>query len=53
LLGVGVVSWTYGIDWIFLFTGKNGHIVAWAVTGGCLLWALAGRFRAVRKTDSN
>ena len=50
---VGVVSWTYGIDWIFLFTGKIGHIVAWAVTGGCLLWALAGRFRTVRKTDSN
>jgi hypothetical protein len=50
---VGVVSWTYGIDWIFLFTGKTGHIVAWVVTGICLLWAGVTRFRTAREHDSN
>ena len=50
---VGVVSWTYGIDWIFLFTGTTGHIVAWVVTGICLLWACVTRFRTVREHDSN
>lgn len=50
---VGVVSWTYGIDWIFLFTGKTGHIVAWVVTGICLLWACVARFRTGGEHDSN
>lgn len=50
---VGVVSWTYGIDWIFLVTGKTGHIVAWVVTGICLLWACVTRFRTAREHVSN
>jgi len=42
---VGVVSWTYGIDWIFLFTGRTGHVVAWVFTGLLLVWAAFRRFR--------
>lgn len=42
---VGVVSWTYGIDLIFLFTGRAGHVAAWVLTGALLVWAAVGRFR--------
>jgi len=48
---VGVASWTYGIDWIFLFTGRTGHIVAWVLTGLLLLWALFSRFRKTPHDD--
>jgi uncharacterized membrane protein len=44
-LWAGVISWTYGIDWLFVFTGRTGHIVAWVVTGLLLLWAAISRFR--------
>lgn len=41
----GVISWTYGIEYIFLFTGRIGHIVAWVLTGILLAWAAVSRFR--------
>ena len=50
---VGVVSWTYGIDLIFLFTGQVGHIAAWVLTGVLLVWAAVGRLRPIKKTDTN
>jgi uncharacterized membrane protein len=50
---VGVASWTYGIDYVFLFTGRTGHVVAWVSTGLLLLWALVGRFRTLRSDGSN
>lgn len=48
---VGVVSWTYGIDLIFLFTGRVGHIAAWVITGALLVWAAVSRLRPFMKTD--
>jgi len=50
---IGVVSWTYGIDWIFLFTGRTGHIVAWVLTVLLLVWAFVSRLRATREHDSD
>ena len=50
---VGVVSWTYGIDFIFLFTGRVGHIAAWVLTGVLLVSAAVGRPRPIKKTDTN
>lgn len=49
---VGVVSWTYGIDLVFLFTGRVGHIAAWVLTGVLLVWAAVGRLRPLNKTDT-
>lgn len=49
----GVVSWTYGIDWIFLFTGRTGHIVAWVLTGLLLLWAVFSRLRTASPEDES
>jgi len=41
----GVVTWTWGIDYIFLFTGTTGHIVAWILTGLFLAYSVVIRFR--------
>ena len=51
-LWAGVISWTYGIDWLFVFTGRTGHIVAWVLTGLLLLWAAISRFRGTPDPDA-
>jgi uncharacterized membrane protein len=42
---VGVVSWTYGIEFVFLFTGPAGHTAAWIITGLFFVYAIATRLR--------
>jgi uncharacterized membrane protein len=49
---IGVVSWTYGIELVFLFTGRTGHIIAWVVTVALLLYAVASRLRLGRNQGS-
>ncbi len=48
---VGVVSWTYGVEVIFLFTGKTGHIIAWVATAAFLIYAVVSRWRPPSETD--
>lgn len=42
---LGIVTWTYGIELVFLFTGTAGRIVAWVATAGFLLYAAAVQWR--------
>jgi uncharacterized membrane protein len=42
---VGVITWTYGIELVFLLTGTAGRIVAWAATAGFLIYAAAIQWR--------
>ena len=49
---VGVFTWTWGIDYIFLFTGTIGHVVAWVITGIFLVISVVIRFRERRETGT-
>jgi hypothetical protein len=49
---VGVFTWTWGIDYLFLFTGTAGHIIAWVLTGAFLVWSAVIRFRESRETGT-
>jgi uncharacterized membrane protein len=42
---IGVITWTYGIELVFVLTGTTGRIVAWVATAGFLASAAAGRWR--------
>lgn len=43
---IGVVTWTWGIDAVVLFTGTAGRIAAWVVTVGLVVYSLVIRLRA-------
>jgi len=49
---VGVFTWTWGIDYLFLFTGTAGHVIAWVLTGAFLVWSAVIRFRESRETGA-
>ena len=49
---VGVVTWTWGIDYIFLFTGTTGHIVAWVLTIAFVVFSVVVRVRNSRETKA-
>lgn len=42
---IGVVTWTWGIDFVILFTGTGGRITAWVLTGLILLYSVVVRVR--------
>jgi uncharacterized membrane protein len=42
---VGVVTWTLGFEFVFLFTGPAGHIAAWVLTVLFLCYSVVLRFR--------
>jgi uncharacterized membrane protein len=42
---IGITSWSFGIDYLILFTGTTGRIVCWVVTGAVVLYTLASRWR--------
>jgi uncharacterized membrane protein len=41
----GIVCWTYGFEYLFLFTGTTGKVICYGVTGAILIWSLLLRFR--------
>jgi uncharacterized membrane protein len=47
---IGVVTWTWGVEYVFVFTGPTGHIVAWLLTAGFLVYSVAVRFLGSRRT---
>ena len=49
---IGVVTWTWGIDYIFLFTGTAGHVIAWGLTGAFLVYSVVIRLRDRRETKA-
>ena len=49
---IGVLTWTWGIEYIFLFTGTAGHIVAWVLTGTFLVYSVVIRVRDSRETNA-
>jgi len=49
---VGVLTWTWGIDLVFLFTGTAGHVVAWAFTGAFLVYSVVIRVRDRRQSNA-
>jgi uncharacterized membrane protein len=42
---LGIVSWTYGVEALVLFTGDAGRVIAWVATIGLLAGGLVGRPR--------
>jgi len=49
---IGVFTWTWGIDYIFLFTGTAGHIVAWVLTGTFIVYSVVIRVRDSREAKA-
>jgi len=49
---IGVVTWTWGIDFVFLFTGPTGRVVAWVLTGLILVYSVVVRARENRGADN-
>jgi uncharacterized membrane protein len=49
---IGVVTWTWGIDFVILFTGTAGRITAWVLTGLILIYSVTVRFRDNRGDDT-
>lgn len=49
---LGVFTWTWGIDYIFLFTGTAGHVIAWVLTGAFLLYSVVIRLRGSRSGNA-
>ncbi len=49
---LGVFTWTWGIDYIFLFTGTAGHVVAWVLTGAFLVYSVVIRLRNRRSANA-
>ena len=49
---IGVFTWTWGIDYVFLFTGTAGHVIAWVLTVACLVLSMVVRVRDSRKTSA-
>ena len=43
---IGVVTWTWGIDFVILFTGTAGRVTAWMLTGVFLVYSVAIRLQA-------
>ncbi len=41
----GIVMWTFGMEFVYLFAGTTGKIVCYAVTAGVLGYSLATRIR--------
>ena len=50
---IGVFTWTWGFDYIFLFTGTAGHVVAWALTGAFLVFSVVTRLRDSREAGNS
>ena len=48
---IGVVTWTWGIDFVILFTGTAGRVTAWVLTGVFLVYSVVIRLRA-RRSDN-
>jgi len=42
---IGVITWTWGIDFVILFTGTAGRVAAWVFTGLILVYSVAIRLR--------
>lgn len=49
---IGVVTWTWGIDFVILFTGTAGRVTAWILTGIFLVYSVVIRLRAGRGADA-
>lgn len=49
---VGVVTWTWGIDFVVLFTGEAGRVTAWVLTGLILVYSVVIRFRDNRGVET-
>ena len=49
---IGVITWTWGIDFVFLFTGPTGRVVAWVLTGLILVYSVVVRARENRGADN-
>ena len=45
---IGVVRWTWGIDFVFLFTGTAGRVPAWVLTVVFLIYSVVIRLRDCR-----
>ncbi len=43
---IGVVTWTWGIDFVILFTGTAGRVTAWMLTGVFLVYSVVIRLQA-------
>ena len=49
---IGVVTWTWGIDFVILFTGTAGRVTAWMLTGVFLVYSVVIRLRARRGANA-
>ncbi len=49
---IGVITWTWGIDFVFLFTGTAGRITAWVLTGIFLVYSVVIRLRNSREAKA-
>ena len=49
---IGVVTWTWGIDFVILFTGTAGRVTAWMLTGAFLVYSVVIRLRAGQGADA-
>ena len=49
---IGVVTWTWGIDFVFLFTGETGRVTAWVLTGLILVYSVVIRVRDKRGVET-
>ena len=48
---IGVITWTWGINFVFLFTGTAGRITAWVLTGLIIVYSVVVRLRDNRGAD--
>ncbi len=42
---IGVITWTYGIELVFLVTGTGGRIVAWVITAAFFVYGAVVQWR--------
>lgn len=49
---IGVVTWTWGVDFVILFTGTVGRIAAWMLTGAFFVYSVMIRLRAREGADA-
>jgi uncharacterized membrane protein len=49
---IGVATWTWGIDFVILFTGTAGRVTAWMLTGVFLVYSVMIRLRAGGGADA-
>ena len=49
---IGVITWTWGIDFVVVFTGEAGRVTAWVLTALILVYSVVIRFRDNRDVET-